>query len=81
MSKQNDHDLLIEINAAVKYIKDKIDCHTTKIDFLYSENEKRKDWQQDTDTKIKLFAGISTFIGGLIVFVIDRFMGWFIIKK
>ena len=81
MNKQNDHDLLIEINTVVKYIKDKIDCHAKQIEFLSKENEARKDWEVNADTKIKLFAGIATFVGGIIVFVADRIMSWFVVKK
>ena len=66
---KNDHDILIEMSTDLKYIKNGLSVNVKKIEWLNGENQDRKDWQEDWDTKTKMLVGIATFVGGIIVFI------------
>lgn len=66
-----DHDLLIEMRTDLKYIVATIGEHATDISGLKKENQARKDWQENADTKIKIYTAIATVIGGFVVWVGD----------
>jgi len=80
MTKQTDHDILIELRTDVKYIKRTVGGNVTKIEWLKEENQDRKDWQEDWDGKTKVFMGIATFVGGIIVFVGNKLWSYFVEK-
>lgn len=45
--------------------------------YLRVENQKRKDWQQDMDTRIKVLLGIGTVVWAIIGFIVGL-VTWFI---
>ena len=59
--------------AKLNYIEDQVKGNQINIRELCKENQKRKDWQENYDTRIKTFIGVATFVGGIIVFIVDRF--------
>ncbi len=69
MNNKNDHDLLIKINTHVKYIRKNIQANSDLIKWLKEENQERKDWQETWDGKAKVFFGIATFLGGVVIFI------------
>ena len=81
---QSDHDLIINIANDMKYVREFIHNNTQEIAFLKKENQDRKDWQESADTKIKVYTGlaatIATVIGGMIVWMGDRIVDYWIKK-
>ena len=77
---KTDHDLLTEIAIDIKYIKKGLSVNVKKIDWLNSENQERKDWQEDFDSKTKVFVAIATFVGGIIVFIGNKAYELFVKK-
>ena len=77
----NDHDTLIRIDENVKSIKrELIQSHKDRVT-LFRENQLRKDWQENHDTKEKLVIAIASSIGGFLVFLATKIVDWFLNKK
>ena len=66
---KKDHDILIELRTDIKYIRRFVANNRKGITWLKEENQDRKDWQENFDSKTKVFIGIATVIGGIIVFI------------
>jgi len=77
---KKDHDILIELRTDIKYIRRFVANNRKGITWLKEENQDRKDWQEDFDSKTKVFIGIATVIGGIIVFVGNKAWDFFIRK-
>ena len=86
MTKQSYDDIGRELSAAefrgtvlakLGYIEKSIDNNQLNIKLLCDENQKRKDWQEDMDSKLKFAVGVATFIGGVIVFLTERVITFF----
>lgn len=69
---ETDHDLLIKIHTDVKYIKRDVKTGEKTRKFLLKENQDRKDWQESSDLKVKIYLTIASFIGGIVVFLVDK---------
>lgn len=76
-----DHDILIELRTDVKYIRRFVANNKKGIVYLRKQNQKRKDWQEDFDSKTKVFLGVASFIGGMIVFAVDKIWDYFKLRK
>ena len=76
-----DHDLLIVISTDIKYIKESVGQHGKSIGWLKSENQKRRDWQEDWNSKAKFLVGIATFVGGFVVFIGNKLWDLFVTKR
>ena len=81
MTNSKDHDTLIRIDENVKVIIKDIARACKERDYLYKENQKRKDWQENQDTKQKMVIAIASGIGGFLVFLATKVIDWFIDKK
>ena len=77
---REDRDLLVEIRTDIKYIKKGLNVNVKKIEWLNSENQARKDWQEDWNGKAKFLVGIATFVGGIIVFIGNKVWEVFVKK-
>lgn len=60
----------------LEYIDKAIRKNEKSIFSLKNENQDRKDWQEDMDTKIKFSVSIATIIGGAIVFLTERILSF-----
>ena len=78
---KNDHDLLIRIDENVKAIKGSVAKNIKEIECLKKENQLRKDWQENSDTKQKMVIAIASGIGGFLVFLATKVIDWFVDKK
>ena len=78
---KEDHDILIELRTDVKYIRKFVSTNKKSIVFLKKQNQKRKDWQEDFNSKTKVFLVVASFIGGLLVFAIDKIWDFFKTRK
>ena len=78
---KSDHDILIELRTDVKYIRRFVCTNKKNIVKLKKQNQDRKDWQEDFDSKTKVFIGIATFIGGVVVFVGNKAWEFFVTRK
>ena len=74
-------DILIELRTDVKYIRKFVCTNKKGIVYLKKQNQKRKDWQEDFDSKTKVFLATASFIGGLLYFVIGKVWDYFKLKK
>ncbi len=77
---KKDHDILIELRTDVKYIRKFVCANKKNIVYLKKQNQARKDWQEDFDTKTRVFIGVATFFGGIIVFVGNKVWDFFMSK-
>jgi len=77
MAQKSDHDLLIEINTHVKYIRRTLCEHNKAIKRATKERQDLRDWQEKMDTRIGVFVGLASFIGGAIVFIVNKAWDWF----
>ncbi len=77
---KKDHDILIELRTDVKYIRKFVCANKKNIVYLGKQNQKRKDWQEDFDSKTRVFIGIATVIGGIVVFIGNKAWDFFIRK-
>ena len=75
---KRDHDILIELRTDMKYIVRFIQNNKKSVIYLRKQNQNRKDWQEDFDSKIKVFIFIATTIGGAIVFIGNKVYDYFI---
>jgi len=78
--QKKDHDILIELRTDVKYIRKFVCTNKKNIVYLKKQNQARKDWQEDFDSKTKVFIGIATVIGGIIVFIGNKAWDFFVSK-
>ena len=78
---KKDHDILIELRTDMKYVVKFVKNNKKNIVILSKENQKRKDWQEDFDSKIKVFLTIATTIGGVIVFIGNKAWDFFMRNK
>ena len=74
-------DILIELRTDVKYIRKFVATNKKSVVYLKKQNQKRKDWQEDFDSKTKVFLATASFIGGVLVFVIDKVWDFFRTRK
>ena len=77
---REDRDILIELRTDMKYVLKFVKNNKSNIVILSKENQARKDWQEDFDSKTKVFIGIATVIGGIIVFIGNKAWDFFIKK-
>lgn len=75
---ETDHDILIGLRTDMKYVVKFIKNNKRNIIYLTKQNQARLDWQQDFDTKTKVFIGVATFLGGIVVFVGEKLYDYFI---
>jgi len=80
MNKKTDHDLLIEIKTHVKYIRSALTDHEIELALARKERELIKDQQQEWNTKWKVFVGVASFVGGIIVFIGNKIWELFVRK-
>jgi len=78
---KNDHDTLIRIDENVKVIKNDLRKACDERKFLTKENQKRKDWQENHDTREKMVIALASGIGGFLVFLATKIIDWFVDKK
>ena len=78
---KKDHDILIKLSIDMKYLVKFVKNNKKNIVILSKENQKRKDWQEDFDSKIKVFLTIATTIGGVIVFIGNKAWDFFMRNK
>ena len=78
---KNDHDTLIRIDENVKVIKNDLRKACDERKFLAKENQKRKDWQENHDTREKMVIALASGIGGFLVFLATKIIDWFVDKK
>ena len=64
----------------LSYIEASICQNQASIRRLKRANQKRKDWQETMNTKIKFSVGIAVFIGAIIVYVVDKAFDLFVNK-
>ena len=76
-----ERDILIELRTDVKYIRRFVATNKKSVIYLKKQNQKRKDWQEDFDSKIKVFLTIATTIGGVIVFIGNMAWNFFMNKR
>ena len=81
MTKTNDHDTLIRIDENVKAIKTELKRAGKERSFLLKENQERKNWQENHDTREKMVIAIASGIGGFLVFLATKVIDWFVDKK
>jgi len=86
MNKQSFTDIGNQINTAefkgmvltkLEYIEAGIHINQANIKKLEDENQCRKDWQESFDTRAKIYIGLATLIGGIIVWVGDKLFDFF----
>ena len=78
---KSDHDILIKMEVDIKYIRKFVATNKKSVVYLKKQNQKRKDWQEDFDSKTKVFLATASFIGGILVFVIDKVWDFFKTRK
>jgi len=80
-NKQNYSDIGREISTAefkgmvltkLEYIETSIATNQEDIGELEKANQDRKDWQENFATKSKIYIGVATFVGGIMVFIVDK---------
>ena len=81
MTNSKDHDTLIRIDENVKVIVKDIARACKERKELYKENQIRKDWQENHDTREKMVIAVASGIGGFLVFLATKVIDWFIDKK
>ena len=62
------------------YIEEAVETNKVNIKVLCGENQQRKDWQENYDVRIRTLIGVASFVGGCIVFLVDRMgdiIDWF----
>ena len=62
--------------AKLEYIELAICTNKKGIEELETENQKRRDWQNNMDTRIKVIATGATLFGGIIVWLTDKAIGF-----
>ena len=72
MARMTDHDLLTQINTHVEYIRADLKLAKQERIDLRKENQERKDWQENWDTRYKVYITVAASIGGVLVFVINK---------
>lgn len=70
--KKSDHDLLIEIRNEIKHIVQSIKTNRADINGLKKTSQCLKDWQEDAETKVKIYTAVAIFIGGVVMFIVDK---------
>ena len=81
MTKTQDHDTLIRIDENVKVIKKDLKKACEERKWLMQENQTRKDWQENHDTREKMIIAVASGIGGFLVFLATKVIDWFVDKK
>ena len=81
MPKSKDHDTLIRIDENVKEIKKELKQSCADRKELFKQNQERKDWQENHDTKEKMVIAVASGIGGFLVFIATKIIDWFFEKK
>lgn len=74
---KTDHDILIELATDMKYVKEFVTKNTSAITTVNKKVLELEDWQQDIDSKSKMFFGIATFIGAFVTFVGNKLWDYF----
>lgn len=66
--------------AKLEYIEASIDTNQVSIAELEIENQNRKGWQENFNTKSKIYVGVALFIGGAIIWIGDKLFDLFVNK-
>lgn len=75
-----DHDLLITIANDIKYIKKNVSQNLKNIKGHDTRLATVENWQQDWGVKTKIFVGVASFVGGIIVFISEKLWEVFVKK-
>ena len=72
MKNDTTRDILIELRTDVKYIKKSLENNTKELKSHCKRIGTVEDWQDGWSVRMKMMAGIASFIGGIIVFIADK---------
>ena len=61
----------------LEYIECTIRENRSNIRELSGQNQLRKDWQENFDTKTRLAIGLASFVGGVFVWIADKVFKFF----
>jgi len=61
----------------LEYIECTIRENRSNIRELSEQNQLRKDWQENFDTKTRLAIGLASFVGGVFVWIADKVFKFF----
>ena len=75
--KKSDHDLLLEIKTHVEYIREDIKEGIKERAILTKLTDNTRNRIEAIEGRMKVWVGIATFIGGAIVWIVDKGFDFF----
>lgn len=76
--QKTDHDILIEVATDMKYLKTFVEKNTKAVIATNDRVNKVEDWQQDFNSKTKVFLGMASLIGAVVTFIGEKLWDYFI---